>query len=298
MTKTELYLQDRNIPYRKDFPLGTKSTVKIGGTAEYAVFVRTEKQLICLLLFAKAENIPLRIFGGLSNTLVLDGFHPGFTVFTDRLNCVKKHGEFVTLGAGAKPSAVATKFAKDGIGVLYKLFGIPGTVGGGIFGNAGAYGATFGEECVGGTVYDTKKGEILTLPAEELGFSYRHSRLQTEPWILLDATFRSHELPKEEIRREIGFLKVRRASTQPIDKPSLGSVFKRNGEPAAPAYYIDALGLRGFRIGGAQVSEKHAGFIVNRGGATAKDYLELLDSVRNQVKSAYNIQLVPEIGIY
>jgi UDP-N-acetylmuramate dehydrogenase len=174
--------------------------------------------------------------------------------------------------------------------------GIPGTVGGGVYMNAGAYGGEIAQVCQSVDVM-SMDGQLTTLQAEEMEFSYRHSRLENEPAIVVSAVFKLEEKPEEEIRAQMRELMMRRKASQPLDLPSAGSAFKRPVGGYAAAL-IDEAGLKGFQIGGAAVSDKHAGFVVNIDNATAADVLKLLKEVSDRVWEKSGIRLEPEVRIW
>jgi UDP-N-acetylmuramate dehydrogenase len=183
-----------------------------------------------------------------------------------------------------------------GLGGLEFAHGIPGTVGGGVYMNAGAYGGEIAMVCESVDVMDAA-GVVTTIPAEEMGFSYRHSRLEDEFGIVVCAVFRLSAQPEAQIREQMQTLLQKRKASQPLELPSAGSAFKRPVGGFAAAL-IDQAGLKGFQIGGAAVSEKHAGFVVNLGGATAADVQQLLAAVSDKVFDFAGIRLEPEIRIW
>lgn len=228
--------------------------------------------------------------------LIQDGIYNGMVVKTDRIATKTVAENQITLGCGIKMSSVIMKMASLGFGGMEGLAGIPGTVGGMVRQNAGAFGYEVSDRFTEARCYFPKESKIKIISKDEMNFSYRHSFLTDEPAILLSAVF--DLLPAEtcDIFSRIGELRSKRLLTQPIEYPSLGSVFKRHGGVGA-GYYIDKCGLKGFSVGGAQVSEKHAGFIINKGGATADDFLKVLEHVKNRVYAVFGIELEEEIEI-
>ena len=201
----------------------------------------------------------------------------------------------ITAQCGMTMARLATIAMEHGYTGLEFAHGIPGTVGGGIYMNAGAYGGEMQQVVTNVTVMD-RKGHVLELPAEELGLSYRHSRFMEEDLVILSATVRLQKGEREEIRAKMAELMTRRRTSQPLEYPSAGSTFKRPVGGYAAAL-IEASGLKGFRVGDAQVSEKHAGFVVNRGRATSHDVLELMKQVQEKVQADSGICLEPEVRI-
>ena len=205
-------------------------------------------------------------------------------------------GNRISVMAGVTMTRAAVFAAKHGLSGLEFAHGIPGTVGGGVYMNAGAYGGEICQICKSVDVMDMD-GNVQTLTCEEMEFSYRHSRLEEEDRIVLSVVFQLTEKPVEEIRAAMQDLMTRRKTSQPLDLPSAGSAFKRPAQGYAAAL-IDQAGLKGFRVGDAAVSEKHAGFAVNLGAATANDVRALLQQVSDKVYSDTGIRLEPEVRIW
>ena len=201
----------------------------------------------------------------------------------------------ITAQCGMTMARLATIAMEHGYTGLEFAHGIPGTVGGGVYMNAGAYGGEMQQVVTNVTAMD-RKGHVLELPAEELRLSYRHSRFMEEDLVILSATVRLQKGEREEIRAKMAELMTRRRTSQPLEYPSAGSTFKRPVGGYAAAL-IEASGLKGFRVGDAQVSEKHAGFVVNRGRATSHDVLELMKQVQEKVQADSGICLEPEVRI-
>jgi UDP-N-acetylmuramate dehydrogenase len=198
--------------------------------------------------------------------------------------------------AGVTMVRAALFAANLGLSGLEFAHGIPGTVGGGVYMNAGAYGGEICQVCTKVTVMDPE-GNLQTLDNEQMGFSYRHSVLEDRPWIVVSAEFTLTPAPAQEIKDKMQELMGKRKTSQPLDLPSAGSAFKRPVGGYAAAL-IDQAGLKGFRVGGAAVSEKHAGFAVNLGGATAEDVKNLLSQVSDTVYENTGIRLEPEVRIW
>jgi UDP-N-acetylmuramate dehydrogenase len=205
-------------------------------------------------------------------------------------------GNRIRVAAGLTMTRAAVFAAGLGLSGLEFSHGIPGTVGGGIYMNAGAYGGELCHVCISVDVMDME-GNVRTIPAEEMGFSYRHSRLEDEPGIVVSADFQLIPKPEAEIRSYMKQLQGKRSASQPLDLPSAGSAFKRPVGGYAAAL-IDQAGLKGYTVGGAAISTKHAGFAVNLGGATAKDVQDLLAQVSEKVFEQTGIRLEPEVRIW
>ena len=232
----------------------------------------------------------------MTNLLIKNGYYNGVIVKTDKLLTKSLAENRIKLSCGTRISSVIRSMASAGLGAMEGLSGIPGTVGGMVKQNAGAFGYEISDRFVSAECYLTNEGRRVTFSKTDMSFSYRNSVLSDQNIVLLSATFELLAINTEEILERIrAFSKIRRA-TQPIEYPSLGSVFKRCNDQSA-GFYIDRAGLKGAFVGGAEVSVKHAGFIVNRGGATANDFLKLIDKVKTKVYADFGIELEEEIEI-
>ena len=274
------------------------TTWRVGGPAEWFAEPADQAQLIALATWAAYGGIPFRVIGAGSNLLIADRGLPGLTVCNRRLQGSRVDGEsgVVEAEAGEPIPTLARKVARAGLHGLEWAVGIPGTVGGAAVMNAGAQGGCTAEWLDSVLVLDpTQSEEPFRIAAAELAFAYRHSLLQLEPLVVLSARFSlepGHD-PAAITARTTANLHSR-TSTQPYQQPSCGSVF-RNPEPQKAGQLIEALGLKGTQIGGAEVSPIHANFIVNRGGATAADIDALIALVRKRVREANGIALHPEV---
>ncbi len=277
---------------KKDLPLAAHSSFKIGGSADLAAFPRTKEELAALLLLAKKENLRTLVVGNASNMLFDDAGFRGLIVFTSAMKKVTWFGNEVEAEAGASLTALAWEAAKRGLTGLEHAYGIPATVGGAVYMNAGAYGGEIAETLTESTYFDGET--IRTRPLADHAFGYRKSIYQTSGDIILSARFSLQKGDSDAIKAlcEERFLK--RKTSQPLEFPSAGSVFKRPEGHFAGAL-IEQSSLKGYRIGGAEVSEKHAGFIVNRGGATSKDVLALIEHIQNEVMKRFGVSLETEI---
>ena len=243
-------------------------------------------------------DIKPAIIGAGKNILEPDEGLSGLVIcLKDNLAAVEKLDEcHIRADAGASMTKAAVFAANAGLSGLEFAHGIPGSVGGGVYMNAGAYGGEIKDVLVSAEVM-TYDGVLHTYTAEEMAFSYRHSRLEEHPGIVLRAVFRLTAKPVEEIRGYMQELAAKRKASQPLDKPSAGSAFKRPVGGYAAAL-IDQAGLKGYQVGGAAISEKHAGFAVNMGGATAEDVKNLLHQVSQIVYEKTGILLEPEVRIW
>ncbi|MBE3577829.1 MAG: UDP-N-acetylmuramate dehydrogenase [Limnochordales bacterium] len=281
---------------RVNEPLSAHTSFRVGGPADCMVFPRSEEQVEAVLRFCRTRNIPVLVIGRGSNLLVRDGGVRGVVVkLADNFAQWEIEGREVWAQAGITLRRLALQTALAGLTGLEFASGIPGALGGAVVMNAGAYGGEIKDVLVTATVLDQNLERREMSPAE-LQLSYRYSILQKERMLVLSARLRLSRGEPGAIMRQIDDLWERRASRQPLEYPSAGSVFKRPpGRYVGPM--IQELGLQGFRIGGAEVSQKHAGFIVNRGGATARDILELIEYVRARVRERFGVELEPEVRI-
>ena len=283
---------------RCDEPMAKHTSFRIGGPAEMMAFPKNREELAQLLNASSLLDVKPAILGAGTNVLAPDCGIDGLVIcLKDCLGGMEQVDETsVRIGAGITMSRAAVFAAGLGLSGMEFAHGIPGTVGGGVYMNAGAYG---GEICQICETVDVMypDGSICTLSNEEMEFSYRHSRLEDESAIVLAATFRLQPKPEEEIRDTMRQLMAKRSASQPLDMPSAGSAFKRPVGGYAAAL-IDQTGLKGYAVGGAAVSEKHAGFVVNLGDATAADVRALLQDVSDKVFENTGIRLEPEVRIW
>lgn len=279
----------------RDAPMRDYTTLKLGGPADYMALPASGEETAALLAEARGMGMPVTILGHGSNVLVLDGGIRGLVIRMGRgMNRAEVDGNRITARAGTMMGTVAALAADHGLTGLEFASGIPGTVGGGVLMNAGAYGGEM-SQVVRQVTGVTPGGEIQTLEGDALAFGYRHSALQENGMVVTGVTFELSEGKPEEIREKMADLNSRRAASQPLDVPSAGSAFKRP-QGAYAAALIDQCGLKGYAVGGARVSPKHAGFLVNTGDS-AKDFLELMKTVQRIVEERTGIRLEPEIRI-
>lgn len=276
-------------------PLSKYTTFKIGGNADLMIEVENVSSIAALYAMCTAENVPSFVIGNGSNLLVSDDGYSGvvFKLGGDFKNIVPVDEYRVKCGA-ALSLAKLCKYASDhSLSGLEFAWGIPGTVGGAAYMNAGAYNGEM-KKVIESVSYISPSGEAGTLSNPEMKFSYRHSRFVDVPGIITSVTFRLKRDSKENIRERMDDYMNRRRTKQPLEYPSAGSVFKRPKDNFAGGL-IQECGLKGKQIGGAQVSEKHAGFIINKGGATCKDVCELVEFIQETVLREKGIKLECEI---
>ena len=277
-------------------PMSNHTTFKIGGPADYFVMPENPRQVRNVYLAAKERGVPVFIMGNGSNLVVGDRGIRGVVIcLFKRMDSIVIEGEKVTVGCGALLSKVAATVCREGLAGFEFASGIPGTVGGGVYMNAGAYGPEL-KDIILSVSYMDQEGNFGELAADKCEFGYRTSIFGKKGYIILGCTFGLTRGNSEEIRELINEYTKRRTSKQPIEKPSAGSVFKRP-EGYFAGTLIEGAGLKGFTIGGAQVSEKHAGFIVNIGTATAKDVMDLIAHIQKTVYEKDGIKLETEVKL-
>lgn len=275
-------------------PMERHTTFKIGGPADYFLVPDKAEDVGRIVALCKKENIPYFILGNGSNLLVGDGGYRGAVIqIYKNMSAVQTEGTTITAQAGALLSAVAAAAKNASLTGFEFAGGIPGTTGGAVVMNAGAYGGEMKDVLCEVTVMDGD-GKIFTIPAEELELGYRTSIIKKAGYIVLEAKIRLKEGNPETIRETMKDLTIRRTTKQPLEYPSAGSTFKRPEGYFAGKLIMDS-GLAGCQIGGARVSEKHCGFVINAGGATAKDVRTLMDHVRDVVYENYKVTLEPEV---
>ena len=279
----------------RDAEMSRYTTLRLGGRADWLAFPRSGEEIAALFAEAEQAGLPVTVIGHGSNLLVLDGGIRGLVIRVEKnMHGIQREGNRLTAQAGAMLGAAAAAAAEAGLTGLEFASGIPGTVGGGMTMNAGAYGGELGDVTVrvNGIRPD---GTPVSLTREEMQFGYRTSAVRKLNFIVTEAVFELREGDPAEIRAKMNELNARRAEKQPLDVPSAGSTFKRP-EGYFAAALIDQCGLKGYSIGGAQVSLKHAGFLVNT-GSSSRDYLELVRYVQRVVLERAGVQLEPEIRI-
>ena len=279
----------------RNAPMREYTTLRLGGPADWLAFPRNRGEIAALIQEAGSADMPVTVIGHGSNLLVLDGGIRGLVIRVEKnMRGIRIEGNRLTAEAGAMLISAAQAAAAAGLSGLEFAGGIPGTVGGGVTMNAGAYGGEIAQviawaECL------RQDGTVIRLDREALGLGYRHSAVMDQGLIVTEAAFDLIPGKEEEIRRTMAELNARRAEKQPLDLPSAGSTFKRP-EGAFAAALIDQCGLKGYSVGGARVSEKHAGFLVNTGDSS-EDFLTLMRQVQRIVAEGAGILLEPEIRI-
>ena len=286
-------LQKENISFIKDEPMNKHTSFKIGGNAQVFVIPNDYDQLRQSLAFAKETKTPVFILGNGSNILVSDNGINGAVISTEKLSAIITEDRKITAFAGAKLSALCIAAKDNSLTGLEFAYGIPGTVGGAVYMNAGAYGGEM-KDVIQSVTYLSGNGELITANADELDLSYRHSRFCDKDDVIISAEFSLERGDKTQIDALMKDILQRRVDKQPLNYPSAGSTFKRPEGYFAGAL-IESSGLKGVSVGGAMVSEKHAGFVINTGDATANDIFELVDHIKKKVLEDHGVSLECEI---
>lgn len=283
------------IEIKQDEPLMHYTYTHTGGPADWLAFPKNVEEVQTLVAYANDHQLPLTVLGNASNLIVRDGGIEGLTLILTRMNKISVTGNRVTAQAGAAYIETTIAARDHSLTGLEFAAGIPGSIGGAIFMNAGAYGGETKEVVESATVL-LPDGTVKRLTNEELDFGYRHSSVQDNHGVVLDATFSLQPGDHDEIAAKMDELNARRAAKQPLALPSCGSVFKRPTGYFAGKLIHDA-GLQGYTAGGAQVSTKHAGFIVNIDHGTASDYVAVIHHVQQTVKEKFGVSLQTEVRI-
>lgn len=286
------------LDYSVDCPLAPYASFRIGGPADIAVFPYTREAMIELLSELNDKHIRVGVFGNGSNVLFDDEGYRGVVIFTTKMNSIKRVGNTLWADAGVSFTGLAVRALKEGLTGLEFAYGIPGSVGGAIYMNAGAYDGEVAQVCRETTVYTHNAslvGEVLEVSGDGQGFGYRTSVFQSlGDAVILAGKFELRPGNPDEIKAKMSDLMSRRRDKQPLEFPSAGSTFKR-----APGHFtaqlIDQCGLKGYTVGGAQVSEKHAGFVINRDNATSKDVKDLIAHIQKTIWEKKGVAIECEV---
>ncbi len=277
-----------------DEPMKRHTTFRIGGPADFFLLPSTVDEVRGILEICREEELPYFILGNGSNLLVSDKGYRGVIIQLYRnFSNISVEGNEICASSGALLSQIAAAARNASLTGFEFAGGIPGTLGGAVFMNAGAYGGEL-KDVLKEAVVMTEQGEILTLPVEKLEMGYRTSRIKKAGYLVLEARLVLEQGDMDKIRDITKDLTEKRVSKQPLEYPSAGSTFKRPEGYFAGKLIMDA-GLRGYQVGDAQVSEKHCGFVINKGNATAADVLTLIENVREKVQEQFGVTLEPEV---
>ncbi len=302
MTDTQRLFSDYIRPYRGelllDEPLSRHCTFRIGGPGEVVYTPRDETALIAALAFARENRTPLHVLGNGSNVLISDEGLKGVTLLLiNGLTDLMDLGDgLIACGAGVPLKRLCVFAQERSLTGLEFAYGIPGSVGGALYMNAGAYGGEIKQVLSSVRSVDPQTGEVAETPLSELEYAYRNTSFMKNGRIITAGYFQLSPGDPDEIAAKMSELMGRRKASQPLEYPSAGSTFKRPPVGYAAAH-IDECGLKGRSVGGAQVSTKHAGFVVNTGGATFKDVTELMRVIRDEVQRQHGVTLEPEVEI-
>ena len=296
MQNVKQFLIDNNYDYKENISFKILTTYKTGGNAKYVVFPNDVEHLKKLIDYLKSKNIQFKIFGNGSNILASDDDYNGVIIKLNKLNNQNFDNGILYVEAGCNMIQVANKYSEMGYYGLDFACGIPGTIGGAIYMNAGAYLEAIGDSLMEVTYLD-EENNIKKILKEDMKLGYRTSIFKEKPWIILNAVLKLKKGNKEEITELLSDRMSRRLSSQPLEYPSAGSVF-RNPENMYAGALIEKCGLKGTKKGDAQISDKHANFIVNKNHAKSKDIKYLMDLAKTEVKKQYNIDLLIEQELF
>lgn len=284
-----------NIEFKKNEPLSKYTFTKTGGNADVLAFPKTREELVEIVNTARQNDVKITVIGNASNLIIKDGGIRGIVIILPNFKNIHVDNNFVTAEAGATIINTTIAAQKAGLTGIEFAAGIPGSVGGAVFMNAGAYDGEIKDVFESAEVL-LPDGEIKHFDHSEMEFGYRHSLIQENGGIVISATFKLIPGDKEKIQEKMDHLNELRRSKQPLEYPSCGSVFKRPKDHYTGPLIIKA-GLQGKIVGGAQVSMKHAGFIVNINHATATDYMNLIHLIQRTIKEKFDIDLQTEVRI-
>ena len=268
---------------------------RVGGPADILLIPESKEQVIKTIEICRENNIPFYVIGNGSNLLVKDGGIKGVVIKLKELKNIEVKDNIIEAECGAMLKDVSNAALKNSLTGLEFACGIPGTIGGAVFMNAGAYNGEISNVIESADIIN-EKSEVITLSKEELELGYRSSIVMKKNYIVLSAKFKLENGDKKDIKEVVDDLTNKRESKQPLEYPSAGSTFKRPEGYFAGKLIQDA-GLKGYSIGGAAVSEKHSGFVINKNNATATDILNLIHHIQEEVKKQFNVELHPEVRI-
>lgn len=278
-----------------DEPMKKHSNFRSGGNAKFYLTPKTVDEFVGVVKYLKENDEKFIVLGRGTNILVKDGGLKETVVSTFKMTSYEINGEVITANAGTPLALIANKALASSLAGFEFAGGIPGSLGGGVFMNAGAHGGEMKDVLIDVTVFDTNDDKVKVLKPEDLDLRYRHSNIEEKGYIVISANIQLHKGNKEEIKANMDEFKEYRTRTQPSD-PSAGSTFKRP-EGYIAAKLIDEAGLKGYHIGDAGVSKKHAGFVINKSNASTKEILDVIDYVKKEVYNKYKVKLEEEVRI-
>ncbi len=290
------YLADeRQITVRRDVPLSTLTTLRIGGKADLVLAPHDGGAMLRLLDLLSLSDSPFRVIGSGSNLLASDGGYAGTVVLMGRLDRISLSDGTLRVGAGVSLSRAVNAAREGGLSGLEPLYGIPGSIGGALAMNAGAFGCEISSRLSFATLYDPATRRVFVATPDELGFSYRRSEILARRLVVVSAAFCLVSCDREKIGRRMRETMEKRAARQPLGYPSAGCVFKKAPDGRSAGELIEAVGMKGKRLGDALISERHANFIVNLGRASASDFLSLAETARRAVFESCGVWLDYEL---
>ena len=291
------FLQNNVVEYKRLTNLSRISTVRIGGIADMVVYPNSTDMLAKLVKKLNDSKIPYKILGRMSNVLMAKDYYQEVIIRTDRIDAFNVNDNNLTVSTGISLSRLAKIALNCSLSGLEALSGIPGSIGGAIRGNAGAYGREMSDIVSSVTLLEPSLGDVFEVKNSQLDFSYRHSSVIQSDLIILSAKISLCRSTVDAVYSKMIDIANRRRAAQPTEFPTLGSVFKRCEGDLLPWQLIDGCGLRGYSVGDAEISKKHAGFIVNRGSAKASDFLSVVEQAEKSVLDRYKIKLEREIEV-
>ncbi len=291
--KAKQFLTHNNISFLENEPMKRHTTFKIGGEADILVYPKNEAEVKSIVSFCKNSSVPFTVIGKGSNLLVSDNGIEGIVISTAKLDFINIDNNIISCGAGAVLTNLCNFALNHSLSGLEFAFGIPGSVGGAVFMNAGAYGGEI-KDCILSAMVINSNGDIEKIDAEKMNLGYRTSVFKTNGSIILSAEFSLKPENAEIIKSKMDDLMLRRKTKQPLEYPSAGSTFKRP-EGNFAGTLIESAGLKGLSVGDAEVSEKHAGFVINKGNAKCSEVLALINKIQLKVKGFSGITLEPEV---
>jgi len=290
------FFKKRDVECYRSFDISSISSIGIGAVADFAVFPNTAEKLVTTVDFLTEANVPYFIAGRLTNVLFSSSEFCGVVVFTTKIATYSTAELNVRADTGVAFSKLLREISALSLGGAEGVYGIPGSVGGMVYNNAGAFGASVSDFFLRASLYSIKDKQVVTFNKAQMDFGYRKSILHNRNYIFLSGEFEFFRKEKKKIDEDFAGSVARRKATQPYGAKSLGSIFKRvDGIPVSKL--IDDIGLKGFSVGGAEISKKHAGFIINTGGAVASDVLSLISTIKEKLYANYGIVAEEEIEI-
>lgn len=290
------YFKEQDVEIYRSLDISAISSIGIGTVCDYAVYPHNEEEFLSVISFLEDNSVKYFVIGRMTNVLPCTESYRGVIVFTSKMQGYSAAENVVSAECGMAFSLLLKRAATDSLGGYEELFGIPGSIGGMVYNNAGAFGKSVSDCFLRARLFSLDDVKLISITSSDMQFSYRKSLLQNKRFLLLSAEFAFVRKDKTDISEAMRKTVSKRKNSQPTMDKSLGSIFKRHeGVPVSKA--IDELGLKGFRIGGAEISKKHAGFIINVGGATSDDVLRLIEIIKVKILKEYGFVAEEEIEL-